>query len=408
MLISEDQLRDCLSQTAVSLMAESSKISFELTELVCARVPQATRPDLRELISEVFRSSTVPMLDCLARDVPTTSIEPTIEQIDTFRAIAQMGLSLTTVLRAFRGDHQYIVERWSDAVTTQCRDPKLAVEAIKAGSSYLLSWIDAMAEQIMEEYQVETERLARDRTRAHLEDTRRVLSDDQLDIDSASKRLRYRLNTRHVAMVLRDRPESTRAARALDATAREIARAVADGQGLVLRVDSRTMWCWFPWDGRPLRCIPKPKAPVLVAVGRPGDGLDGFRRSHREALDALHVAELTSRPVHGVTYYDDVDIVSVFSTDPKRCREFMLQELGPLAADDLMTLRQRETLRAFYAANSNYRATASALGLHHNTVRYRLERVERALGRTLDQRRLALELALHLEENLGIPNQLEK
>jgi DNA-binding PucR family transcriptional regulator len=78
--------------------------------------------------------------------------------------------------------------------------------------------------------------------------------------------------------------------------------------------------------------------------------------------------------------------------------------LGPLGADTDDARRLRETLEAFFEANSNFRATAARLGIHHNTVRYRLEQIERLLDRPIGQQRLHLELALHLAGRLGPPH----
>jgi DNA-binding PucR family transcriptional regulator len=90
----------------------------------------------------------------------------------------------------------------------------------------------------------------------------------------------------------------------------------------------------------------------------------------------------------------------VCSTDPNWCRSFIRDELGRLGADDEAARRARETLEGFFAANSNFRITAARLGIHHNTVRYRLDRAEQLLGRPIAERRLALELALNLARQL--------
>ncbi len=164
------------------------------------------------------------------------------------------------------------------------------------------------------------------------------------------------------------------------------------------------MWCWLRLPlSRPVS-LPHPAAPFMIAVGRPAEGLAGFRRSHRQALDALRIAELAGRQPGTITYYDEVDVATVCTADMERTRAFIQAELGALVMDDEATRRTRETLAVFYAAKSNYRAAAVQLGVHHNTVRYRLQQAERALGRRVNERRLALELALHLTDLIGPAN----
>ena len=90
------------------------------------------------------------------------------------------------------------------------------------------------------------------------------------------------------------------------------------------------------------------------------------------------------------------------SIDTLRFHDFIATELGDLAAGDAAAGRLRATLAAFYAAGSNYRATGDVLGVHHNTVRYRVEQAATRLGRPVSERRLATELALHLAAALPL------
>ena len=56
------------------------------------------------------------------------------------------------------------------------------------------------------------------------------------------------------------------------------------------------------------------------------------------------------------------------------------------------------TLEAFLAADRNVAETARALFVHYNTVKYRLERLERLLGAfvNIPERCLTLEVATHI------------
>ncbi|MEV1293635.1 helix-turn-helix domain-containing protein [Pseudonocardia sp. NPDC049635] len=79
---------------------------------------------------------------------------------------------------------------------------------------------------------------------------------------------------------------------------------------------------------------------------------------------------------------------------------FAEQCLGPLRRNDTGTGGDLvETLRCYLAAGAQVRAAATRLGVHENTVRYRLGRIEHLTG--LDMRRfdalLAAQLALQVE-----------
>jgi hypothetical protein len=124
-----------------------------------------------------------------------------------------------------------------------------------------------------------------------------------------------------------------------------------------------------------------PPEEILVAVGRPGHGLDGFRRSHAEALEAARVAALAGGAAAAVTRYERVELLSLLASDFPRARAFVAARLGPLAAASEPAARLRETVLAFLAANGSGTRAAKELYVHHNTVAYRVKRAEAARPR---------------------------
>ncbi len=74
--------------------------------------------------------------------------------------------------------------------------------------------------------------------------------------------------------------------------------------------------------------------------------------------------------------------------------------LAPLADNERTKIDLRHTLRTFLAHNGQADASASALGIHRHTLRYRMGKVAEALGRDLDDpsTRAELWVALQLED----------
>ncbi|MGH3432136.1 MAG: PucR family transcriptional regulator, partial [Thermocrispum sp.] len=139
---------------------------------------------------------------------------------------------------------------------------------------------------------------------------------------------------------------------------------------------------------------------LRVAAGVPAAGVDGFRDSHREALRAQQVAAAVVRPAQ-VTLYDDVEVVSCLSGDEASMRALVRRELGELAGPGAATARLRETALAYLRVGGSARRAADELGVHKNTVLYRLRQVEDTLGRQIGERRLPAELALLLADAYG-------
>jgi DNA-binding PucR family transcriptional regulator len=86
----------------------------------------------------------------------------------------------------------------------------------------------------------------------------------------------------------------------------------------------------------------------------------------------------------------------MLTQNPEEARRFVARELGDLAAEDKAVARLRDTLRVFLEEGGSFQATALRLGVHKNTVAYRVRRAEELLGRRVRERRLELETALRL------------
>ena len=82
-------------------------------------------------------------------------------------------------------------------------------------------------------------------------------------------------------------------------------------------------------------------------------------------------------------------------------REWVTDVLGNLAADSENDARLRETLRVFLRCGSSYKLAAEELGLHFNTVKYRVGRSFSRRGRPITEDRLDVELALLATQWLG-------
>ncbi|MEV0100832.1 helix-turn-helix domain-containing protein [Nocardia sp. NPDC050789] len=361
-------------------------------------------PAMDRIISEgVLRSACQAMatlvLDYLSRAVPLESFRPTAEMLVLTRDMVHLGVPLDDVLRAYRVGIPHFIDRWAAAAETVPAARPRVVDVVTAGSTYIFGVHDAIVRRLSEEYRAEDERLARDRALVRVEAVRRFLADPESDADNASRSIGYRLNGSHTAVVIRSRGgESPDPGGSHDAAVRRIVAGAGADAHLAIRADVRTTWCWLSGTPDTALNIADPVEAVDIAVGHRGDGPAGFRRSHAQALDALRIAEIAGSPTPRVTLFDQVHLAVLCAVDIERCREFINGELGRLASDDPEARRHRETLAAYYAADGNYRATAASLGVHHNTVRYRVSQAERLAGRALDKRCLGVELALHLAD----------
>ena len=389
-------VREAIREVATALLPELPSIGAGTAEYIEAAMPEVAQPGVAEFIEAACHANSSTILDGLLRGVSLDAMAPSPEVIQTTRAVVRQGLTMSDVVRGYQLGSMYWCTRWAEGVEQHCSDASLAVATVSGGTTFILGWLERVVDRLTAEYRDEAERMAREGSFARVAEVRRALTNDELDIDGMSRRLAYNLRGHHVALVLRHRGHEDDAA--LEATARALAGAMTSARPLVVRVDVDTTWCWFTAGAGGE--LPRPPAAVLVGQGRAAAGLEGFRRTHRDACEALRVAQLAGRPGGTITRYEEVELAVLCSANVEACRAFVAAELGPLAADTEEARRLRDTLVAFFGTGSNFRSTAARLGLHHNTVRYRLGQAEELLGHSAGQRRLQLELALHLAARL--------
>ena len=120
-----------------------------------------------------------------------------------------------------------------------------------------------------------------------------------------------------------------------------------------------------------------------MTIGEPGEGLSGWRLSHRQAKAALQVAE---RRGQAVLRYADVALLASVLRD-----DLLVTSLRQLYLEPLERARDggkaaRETLRAYFAAERNVSSTAAVLGVDRRTVTNRMRAIEELFDRPLRDR----------------------
>jgi purine catabolism regulator len=139
---------------------------------------------------------------------------------------------------------------------------------------------------------------------------------------------------------------------------------------------------------------------VSIGFGRPHAGLDGIRRSHQEARQALTLGRRLHGPGH-LTGFDDLGVYRLIyaAEGLPELRSFHSETLDSLITYDREHSADLiRTLDAFFRANASPKEAANLLGVHRNTVLYRLDRIVEITGLDLDSAdvRLRLQFALHV------------
>ncbi|MFN8203194.1 MAG: helix-turn-helix domain-containing protein [Solirubrobacteraceae bacterium] len=115
------------------------------------------------------------------------------------------------------------------------------------------------------------------------------------------------------------------------------------------------------------------------------------------------MAKLAGDGAAPCTAFADVAVDVLTTQDVGEAQRFVARELGALAAGDEPARRLTATLRVFLDEGSSFVRAGRRLGVHENTVAYRVRRAEELLGHRVGERQLELRVALRLAEVLGPP-----
>lgn len=223
----------------------------------------------------------------------------------------------------------------------------------------------------------------------------RLLEGRESDIAKARRQLNYNIGQMHQAGLLWSVAPDT-PLQSLEEMARALAQQNGTRQPLIVLVGPATLWIWLdaaiPLEPFGLQNLAQAFPDVRVALGSPGKGLNGFRRSHLEALTTQRMMSSLAGAA-SIVSIDQVRMVSLMTQDARDARRFVIATLGRLANES--TLLQR-SLHVFLSQGCNITRTAEMLNTHRNTLLRRLERAESFLPVKLADHRIQVGAALEL------------
>ncbi|WP_067536243.1 helix-turn-helix domain-containing protein [Nocardia crassostreae] len=146
-----------------------------------------------------------------------------------------------------------------------------------------------------------------------------------------------------------------------------------------------------------------PERELHIGVGTPGASASELSESLVRAGHACRAGAHLARPV--TTTADLTNLTELLAGVPHPVRAgFAERVLGALREPEAARAELRTTLTTFLRHNGSWTLTAEALHLHVNTVRYRIERIEKLTGRDLTRLddRADLHTALRILDDPGI------
>jgi DNA-binding PucR family transcriptional regulator len=335
-------------------------------------------------------------------------VEPPTAALEHARRLAQRGVDADSLVRGYRLGHQAVVGIVLDEIRVAQFDTQLGLDVFEQITSTSFRYIDRISRLVLTAYQNERDRWLANQNRVRALRVREVLGGSEIDIDEVTNSIRYPLHRTHLSLIVWcGESENGNELDGMERFITELAKALgSDERPLFVAADRVTGWAWVslttdaaPEAVRRLREFVDARTDApWIAAGDPLPGVDGFRRSHRQALAARAVVIASGSCPPAVTAVSDPGLVvaAQFCVDLEPARAWVGDVLGPLAAVTDSDERMRETLREFLRTGSSYKATADELHLHVNSVKYRVQRALERRGKPITDDRLDVEVALLL------------
>ncbi|MFN2537391.1 MAG: PucR family transcriptional regulator [Mycobacteriales bacterium] len=411
----QEQAQAHVAEVARALNERLGEITRLMRDLLSTRIDEL-RGDARlvDLLGASIEGNIDNILHSLQYGITVDRMEPPSAAIEYARRLAQRGVPLNALVRAYRLGQQNLLEACFAESAAREVPPEVRVLAHEHFVSHTFNYIDSISQQVVTVYEKEREQWLADRNTLRTAALQELVEGKVRDVAAAEAALGYRLNgATHLGLILwsDEGGDVVDHLKTFDTVVGALSRSFGAGRaGLLLARDATSAWAWIalaepavPSIADLRACLEVLPAAPLLAVGGAHSGAHGFRQSHLEAEQAQRVASAAGTARSSITLYDapGLSLAALVCANVDEARAWVRATLGPLAADDEQHARLRETLRVLLEHGGSYTSAADELCMHRNTVRYRITRAEAELGRPITANRQATDVALTLCRWLG-------
>ncbi len=313
------------------------------------------------------------------------------EIIAASRDLVRRGLD-ESALDTYRIAQGVVWRRWMEIAFELTSDPQELHELLDITALSIATFIEDTIAAVTDTIQGERDDLTAGTHAERRATVALLLEGAPIRASQAEAQLGYRLTGQHTAAIVWSTSASEAAQ--LEGAAELLVSATKAPSRLTIVASAAALWLWLPTDSAPgedailsgLKGLPE----VRIALGRPGNGVDGFRRSHLDAVETQRMLARLTSP-RRLASYQDIQLIALITTDPDRAQEFLSDTLGDLlhADEDV-----REVVLAYVRELGSTTRTAERLYTHRNTVIRRLARADELLPRPLAENVLGVAAAL--------------
>ncbi len=337
---------------------------------------------------------------------PGEPVQPNLgpESLTIARYLIRRGLDESTAIDAYRIGQNVAWRAWMQIAFALTSDQDELHELLDISARSIASFIDATVAGIYRQLQIERDALTSGTHAEHREIVALILDGAPITRQHAENRLGYRLGQDHTAVVIWG-DESHTSLSDLDRAVEAVARNADGRRPLSVLAGAATRWVWLPGTERPDLSGVGPAVSQLVgvrvALGPTATGIEGFRRSH---FDAITTQRMVMRlgSAQRVVSFTEVELIALITADSERADRFIKHTLGDFESADA---ELQQSVLTFVHEQCNASRAAARLFTHRNTLLRRLSRADELLPQPLRDSSVHVAVALEALRWRGAASQ---
>ncbi|MBO0863735.1 MAG: PucR family transcriptional regulator, partial [Mycobacterium sp.] len=291
-----------VAEIAARLHGRLADLSSAIQRSLEDQIPELRGdPRIMDLLGASVEGNVDTILHALRYDIAVERVEAPTAALEYARRLAQHGVPVNALVRAYRLGQRRMNELVFAEVRAIDLPERMGYAVLEAIAATLFEYIDWISQQVVAVYEDERERWLENQNSLRALRVREVLTANKtVDVDVLTTAIRYPLRWHHLALILwypdtgTEGDELGRLQRFL----RELGQAVgADASPLFIAADRSCGWGWLPYRAAVADVAAKVRGftqarrdSPSIAIGTMASGVDGFRRSHRDAEAARGVA----------------------------------------------------------------------------------------------------------------------
>jgi GGDEF-like domain len=278
-----------VAETAARLQDRLAQVSSAIQVSLQNQIPElGDDRRVMELLGPSVEGNVDTLLHALRYAIPVELVAVPVAAMEFARRLAQHGIPLNALVRAYRLGQHMMNELVFAEVRTIDIPESVRYTVLEAITATLFQYIDSITQQVVVVYEDERERWLENQNSLRAMRVREVLAAHKLvDVDAATTAIRYPLRWHHLGLMMwyPDVGSKGDEIGRLQRFLREMGQACgAEANPLFIAADRTCGWGWLPYrvaTESAEACVRefalgRPDAPS-IAIGTMAAGLEGFR-----------------------------------------------------------------------------------------------------------------------------------